>query len=110
MSLITPGGNRSIVGLIAAADKFTADNLDQVWPRLVANDTRIIYLSSWFLLSHSGETNFVKLGEYAVNNGRHFGLNLSAPMLCENQHETILRMIGYRCAYESLYSVKFDVC
>jgi len=95
VSLITPGGNRSIVGLIAAADKFTAKNLDDVWPRLVAPDTRIIYLSSWFLLSHSGEANFARLGEFAVANGRHFGLNLSAPMLCENQHETILKMIGY---------------
>jgi len=66
-----------------------------VWSFLISPNTKIIYLSSWFLLSHSGTDNFLKLGELAVQSGRHFGLNLSAPMLCENHYETILKMIAY---------------
>lgn len=46
--------------------------------------------------SHSGPANFTRLGKFAVDNNRHYCLNLSAPMLCESHYETILSMIGYR--------------
>jgi len=94
VSLITKGGNRSIVGLIAAADCYTENDLSLIWETHV-RPTRFIYQSSWFLLSVNGVKNIHRLGKFASEENRHFGLNLSAPTLCENHSDKILNVFNY---------------
>lgn len=94
VSLITKGGNRSIVGLIAAANKYTEENLDSIWNEQVAVSD-FFYQSSWFLLSDFGVQIYKRLGSFASNNQKHFGLNLSAPTLCENHLDKILQIYPY---------------
>ena len=89
------GGNRSIVGLIAAADCYTENDLSSIWETHV-RPTRFIYQSSWFLLSVNGVKNIHRLGKFASEENRHFGLNLSAPTLCENHSDKILNVFNYR--------------
>jgi adenosine kinase len=95
VSLITKGGNRSIVGLIAAANRFTESNLDSIWEHQVAQSD-FFYQSSWFLLSDSGLQIYKRLGQFAAENEKHFGLNLSAPTLCQNHLDKILQIYPYR--------------
>ena len=87
------GGNRSIVGLIAAANEYNMDDLRQHQSHLSAAD--FVYQSAWFLCAPSGPECIKHIAKFSTENKIEFGFNLSAPMIIEQHLEEMMSVIQH---------------
>jgi len=78
-AVLITGQDRSLVTKLDAANCFTVDHLEPNWP--VVEQAKAYY-SSGFFLTVSAES-MLKVAGHAVDTGKVFAMNLSAPFLAE---------------------------
>jgi adenosine kinase len=78
-AVLITGQDRSLVTKLDAANHFTVDHLEPNWSVVEKAKT---YYSSGFFLTVSAES-MLKVAQHAVDNGKVFAMNLSAPFLSQ---------------------------
>ncbi len=76
-AVLITGQERSLVTKLDAANHFTVDHLEPNWSMV---EKAKAYYSSGFFLTVSPES-MLKVAQHAVDNGKIFAMNLSAPFL-----------------------------
>ncbi|CAM9580895.1 unnamed protein product [Heterosigma akashiwo] len=80
-AVLVKGGERSLVANLAAANHFVPAHLDTDKAKAMVEQSRVIYIAGFFLTVSLD--SILTVGNHAVDNGKIFCMNLSAPFIVQ---------------------------
>ncbi|XP_066549664.1 adenosine kinase isoform X1 [Amia ocellicauda] len=88
------GDNRSLVANLAAANCYKKENhldLEENWK--LVEKAKIYYIAGFFITV--SPESMLKVAKHASENNKIFGLNLSAPFICQFFKEPLMKVMPY---------------
>uniref|UniRef100_A0A4W4HPE6 Adenosine kinase n=1 Tax=Electrophorus electricus TaxID=8005 RepID=A0A4W4HPE6_ELEEL len=88
------GDNRSLVANLAAANCYKKDkhlDLEENWK--LVKKAKVYYIAGFFLTV--SPESILKVAKHASENNKIFGINLSAPFICQAFKDSLLKVMPY---------------
>lgn len=87
------GASRSLCANLSAANHFSKDHLDSAANKLLIQNAKFFYITSFFLTV--SPATIMEIAEHACKNDKPFCMNLSAPFLCQFFKEPMMKAFPY---------------